>query len=333
MSAIISYNKKIAIRYKKAIGIFESINGDKLNVESRPLTASRNPTNVICSHPTFTKTLFPTIIGISHTDTKFVEKVKLEVEAFSLIVPLGGLDLNIRASFNMDNVHTKEELKSFIVKNGLPEDITADALYKKIVDTVEPIDLHKYLTFDSIDSILSYYRWIHCIHSSVVANTPEDCDKSENIRFFIYDYETAAAKSNKSFEKIEEALDAIKALRDEKKVKTINALVVALNVVPVDEIDVLEFKSLYYKLYEYTQGNPDSVLEKLKDPHFKSKVFAEDMRKAQVLFVNEHGDYVDSNDSSKVIGSIYNDASITEFLNAEENQAYIVDLKKRSKAE
>ena len=67
-----------------------------------------------------------------------------------------------------------------------------------ILSNLEPIEYHKYFKYSNTKD---YLYWIMALTSNQVANTPEDADKSPNIRFFIYD-DKVNKKSLKYFSKM-----------------------------------------------------------------------------------------------------------------------------------
>jgi hypothetical protein len=167
------------------------------------------------------------------------EEAKLDkISTLNVSVPLNGYKLDLKGNFNLtdsvrkpyidkyiddNNLYEFKKIKNpdFDGKNKEPEFIESD---EKVIKSeqdilrhilaskdIEIIDYHQYIKFDNNTD---YLMWIVCFNSSQVANTPEDINKSPNIRFFIYD-EKLAEKSELS--NITSEIDAVQKLIDYKK--------------------------------------------------------------------------------------------------------------------
>ena len=293
-------NKSLWIKYKLNKSVFESLNAAAYATQSRPLGTSNNVVRLITSNSTLCEMILPNLIGVSPKSENWDREKADYISNLQLIVPSSGYKLKLGASFDVDDYLRKDNIKKYIEDNNLYDDVVSgetkpdvDAkgnaiekpIYNKVVKStseilkailndsnVEVIDYHKYFKYDDTKD---YLFWILATYSSQVANSPEDADKSPNIRFFLFD-EKIAEKidlENTNFEI--EAINKITEIKNGKSSEILEDITLVLGVVDFESLLDVSSDNIvdycYSKLFKYAKSNPKDILEELKNKDYKIK--------------------------------------------------------------
>lgn len=260
--------KSIEIKFKLSLSTFESLNTKAYATLSRPLGIKEALANSILSHETFTATIFPAIIGMSPQSPTWVEGCKEHIMSHQIVVPKGGLVLNLNHTFDPDDIRTKDNIKKFIedykcfeiipavleadgktVKTAAKrKNMSDDIIYKKILG-LDVMEYHKYFTFRSP---ADYLRWCICVHSNEVANEPDDVDRSTNIRFFLFDANSERKREISKYDKISVAITNLLELKN--KPEMVRAIAHYTGAVAIIDSEHYVDEDFYISLFKQLNG-------------------------------------------------------------------------------
>ena len=359
-------NKRLTIKFKLAISVFEVINKAAYATLSRSLGATGKPVHSMLAHNSFCDSVLPIIIGNNNKNSDW-EREKYEyVSSIQISIPSTGLNLDLGYTFNRDNMNLKEDILKYIedysqfemvnqpiistkkvqdlkdATKQIDKEVSTDNIVKvefedkqivsHILDNaaIGIIDYHKYFKFDSPKD---YMYWVLCSLSSEVANTPEDVQKSPNIRFFLYD-EKVSRKTDMDIAKLEikaiNKLNAIRQMSDGDEI--IKNIAIISNAVSFDELQDYEDDSegLYLRLFTYSKEHSLEFLEiaENKDIAIQSKI--KSYINADVLRIDDKSNIIETANTSNILGKDLNDA-ISYFKNPT-NKAEITKFDNRFKS-
>lgn len=310
--------KRIWIKYKTHQSVFEVINYAAFSTQTRPLGITQTAVNIITSHPTLTKYILPNILGISENSVEWRTEVTEYINGIQIIVPLAGFKLNLNYRFDTDDPIRKENIKAYIKKYKAfkiaDKELAAKNDPKGFIDFSEsellnhiltnkyitPIDYHLYFSYEEP---VHYLYWIVAITSSQVANTPEDVDKSTNIRFFIFDEKRAERVEMSSLDSEIKVINSISALYSAKDRKLIDIAILSESVdyetVEAQGDDVLDY--VFKKVYNMCKISPLSISDLLNDAELSAKSNIRKLIAKNLLYADSNGNIVNS-ETGKVIG-------------------------------
>ena len=299
---MIRINKTLHIKYKTAISVFENINQVAYATQSRPLCTNTKQVNTILSHPTFCDSILPVLIGRNSNASDW-EMVKTDyISSLQLNVPSSGYPLELSSTYDSDNKLLSVNIAKYIKDNNLKDKTEKEVVYH-IVENVEPINYHLYFKYDNVKD---YLFWIMALTSSQVANTPEDFDKSNNIRFFIYDDKVAKKKILKDVELREKA--AQEAIKLKSKKDILGQIALMQNILTIAELEEITVEDLYIEIFNYANSVPDVFLNILKDEKLEIKSTIKTYIEYSILKINDENNIVDGKNESIVIGGSIEEA-------------------------
>jgi len=304
---MIAKQKVLYLKYKLHQSVFESINDIAYSTQVRPLCTTKGAVSKMLAHPTLSRFTLPNILGLNETSMDW-EREKLDYISNLIIrVPRNGYKLDLSHSFEKDSPLRKPFIDKFIedykVKSADGKDASEAVLYGRIIKEVAAIDLHQYLSFGNVQD---YLYWVLADNSSVVANKPEDVDKSHNIRFFIFD-ETVAEK-NKA-ESTSKRIEAVTKLSEMKSGSSKNRLVdlaLELNAVEYDVIEEFETDAekidyTFTKLFEFANDYPTELLDAANDADLTYKSLIKKCILRSLIVSDDEGKFTNTL-TDKVIG-------------------------------
>ena len=308
---MININKTLTLKYKLAISVYESMNKAAYATQTRSLGTNQKQINTILAHPTFCDYVLPVIIGNNKNNPDWEREKQDFISSTQIAIPVSGYPLDLSCTFDKDNVHLKANIEKYIEDNAkdlydikevnkeevrtLKDDKT---IALDIINKLEPIEYHKYFKYTNAKD---YLYWILALTSNQVANTPEDADKSPNIRFFIYD-----DKLNKKAN-LEKAETREKASTEVIKIKTngelLRSIALVKNVLTFDELEELEDSEIYLAVFNYANSYPSEFLAVVSDKELKTKATIKKYLEVGILKVNDNNEIADGKNDKIVLGS------------------------------
>jgi len=305
---MIKVTKKLVLKYKLALSVFEQLNKAAYATQIRSLGTSRNIVNTILSHNTFCDSILPIIIGNNKLNADWEKEKSEYIASIQLAVPATGVTFELTSNFDLDNPNTKKEIELYVEENNLYSNeehskikSEADIVKHILADkNVLPIDLHKYFKFINPKD---YLYWIVCVNSSQVSNTADDVNKSSNIRFFLYD-EKVARKIDMDNNKLElEAVNKLNALKQGSDAENIlKGIAIINNVIPYEELEGTDLEDLYLIMYKYCKESPNDFLTVAKDEDIKIQSKLRLYINNNIFAYDDKGNIVEALDHTKIIG-------------------------------
>lgn len=308
---MITINKTLTLKYKLSISVYESMNKVAYATQTRSLGTNQKQVNTILSHSTFCDYVLPVIIGNNKNNPEWEREKQDYISSIQIAIPVSGYPLDLTSTFDRDNIYLKQNIEKYISDNSkdlydikevnkeevktLKDDKTI-ALH--ILSNLEPIEYHKYFKYSNTKD---YLYWIMALTSNQVANTPEDADKSPNIRFFIYD-DKVNKKSN-----LEKAEAREKASTEVIKIKSnadlLKQIALVKNIVTFDELEEMEDSEVYLAVFAYANSYPSEFLAIVSDKDLKYKSLIKKYLEVGILKVNDNNDIADGKNDKIVLGS------------------------------
>lgn len=327
---MITINKTISLKYKLAISVYESMNKAAYATQTRSLGTNQKQVNTLLSHPTFCDMVLPVIIGNNKNNQDWEREKQDYISSVQIAVPVSGYPLDLSCIFDRDNVHLKDNIKKYISDNS-SELYTGDKDDKKLVDDKlialhiinnnEPIEYHKYFKYNHSKD---YLYWVMSLTSNQVANSPEDADKSPNIRFFIYDEKVNKKANLEKAESREKASTEVIKLKSNEEV--LRAIALIKNIATFDELEEMDTNEVYLAVFSYANSYPEEFLSAATDKDLKIKTTIKKYLEIGILVTDENNEIADGKNGKIVLGSSMetavkyfanptNSAEITKYAN------------------
>jgi len=332
-------NKYLWIKFKLSISVFESINKTAFATEVRSLTiGSKSLVNKMLSHSTLSDYILPLIIGLNKNSPDW-EKEKLNAfSSLQLSVPLTGYKLNLNSTITYDDILRKKDIIKYVEDNNLMV-LDADKKVKSLPDLnvvakhilankqLSEIDYHQYFSFENNKD---YLYWIVAVNSSQVANTPEDVNKSSNIRFFIFDEKIAQKSEFNSISKEIEVTNKLNSLKNKNDYDSLLNVALVSKALEYDELSDVDNANeyVYIKLFRHSKIDPMSILNAMEDKNLTTKANIRKYIEVGIFKLNDEGIIMNSiND--KPIGSSLEEA--VKYFNNPINEGDVTSFAKMYK--
>jgi hypothetical protein len=308
---MITINKTLTLKYKLAISVYESMNKAAYATQTRSLGTNQKQINILLSHPTFCDSVLPVIIGNNKNNSDWEREKQDYISSTQIAVPVSGYPLDLNCSFDIDNVHLKGNIEQYIKDNAkdLYDTKTVDKEEVKviksdkdialhIINNLEPIEYHKYFRYINAKD---YLYWVMALTSNQVANSPEDADKSPNIRFFIYD-DKVNKKSNLEKAEVREKASA-EVIKLKSQPDLLKNIALVKNVVTFDELEEMDDSEVYLAVFSYANSYPSEFIAVISDKDLKNKSIIKKYLEVGILKVNDNNEIADGKNDKVVLGS------------------------------
>lgn len=309
---MIQINKTLTLKYKLAISVYESMNKAAYATQTRSLGTNQKQVNVLLSHPTFCDYTLPVIIGNNKNNSDWEREKQDYISSTQIAIPVSGYPLDLSCTFDRDNINLKENIAKYIVDNAKDLYIVKEGKDKEnesvlkddksiathILSNVEPIEYHKYFKYTNARD---YLYWIMALTSNQVANTPDDADKSPNIRFFIYDDKVNKKANLEKAETREKASTAVIKLKSQTDLLKDIALV--KNVITFDELEEMDDSEIYLAVFSYANTYPSEFIAVAEDKDLKHKSTIKKYLEVGILKINDNNEIADGRNDKIVLGS------------------------------
>ena len=107
---MITIKKRIAIKYKLAQSVFESLNKLAYNTQARSLGTTTTVTNRLLANPTLLDTILPIIIGNNNKNSEWEHEKVDYVSSIQIPINSGGLELDLNCIFDKSSAMFKENI-------------------------------------------------------------------------------------------------------------------------------------------------------------------------------------------------------------------------------
>ena len=299
---MITIKKSLTIKYKLSKSVFESINKLAYNTQARPLGFTKSAVHAVLAHPTFCEDVLPIIIGNNSKNAEWEHEKLDHLNSVQLSVVNNGYTLELDSVFKKDDPKYKEAVANYIADYKLKEDSTE----KEIVDSIlankaiTPIDYHVYFRFINPKD---YLYWVMACNSNEVANTPEEVEKSPNIRFFFFDEKVAKRRALTEAENKAKAVNKLNSLRatDNGDV-LLKDIAILKSIIPFDEVQDMDKEDIYLELFSYVNLNADEFLVIAEDKDIAINATIKKYIDSNILSISESGSIVVSANTSTVVG-------------------------------
>lgn len=315
---MVRINKKLFIKYKLSISVFEALNQKAYATQSRALGTTSKVINSLLADLTFCDTILPIIVGNNNKNADWEREKQNYLSSVQLSIPSSGYPLDLNSTFDVDSSNLGKYIAEYIKENA--EDLYTKSTNKEETepvlksekeiakhildnDKVKVIDYHKYFKFDNAND---YLYWTICDLSNQVANTTEDVDKSPNIRFFLFDEKVVRQRYSDKIDKEMEATDKLKSIKTETAL--LKNIALYKNILTLDELEEIDDKQLYIDMYNFAKNSPDEFIDIVKDKDVKLKSDIRKYIEVGILYINDSGDIVDADNQSIVLGASVEDA-------------------------
>lgn len=308
-------NKSLWIKFKTSISVFETINKTAFATEVRSLSiGSKSIVNKILSHPTLSDYILPNLIGLNKNSADW-ERTKLDyVSSLQLSVPLTGYKLDLNCTISYDDNNRKQNLIKYVKDNDLYAGAKKDELPSlKVLSEhifknrqLSELDYHQYFVFDNNKD---YLYWIIAVNSSQVANTPEDVNKSSNIRFFLFDEKSAQKTEFTNISKEIEANNKLAAIKNKDDKESLLNIALVTKAIDYDEISDMDdyTEYIYVKLFKYSKVDPVSIINAIADTNLVTKANIRKYIETGIFRLTDEGIIINSS-NEKPIGSSMEEA-------------------------
>jgi hypothetical protein len=186
---------KIVSIYRKLDGLFTSINRAVTQEGNQYIGTSITAKRTMMLQEEEMRSYMPQLIGVQPGNLEFVLRLNKYWDTLAIFVPEHGMPLEIGIYYRFDDESRSKAIKAFMTKHSLKaDDITAFA------DKVEEEVPHeKRWMYGNPINTRDYALWRYCLNYSHVANNPELVHKSNKIRFYIHDEDSARKASAEMF--------------------------------------------------------------------------------------------------------------------------------------
>lgn len=328
---MITINKTLTLKYKLAISVYESMNKAAYATQTRSLGTNQKQINTLLSHPTFCDYVLPIIIGNNKNNSDWEREKQDYISSIQIAIPVSGYPLDLGCTFDRDNIYLKDNIEKYIkdnakdlydtkeiekeievekevdkvkkiVKEKVKETVTVvkddKTIALDIINKLDPIEYHKYFRYTNVKD---YLYWVMALTSNQVANTPDDADKSPNIRFFIYDDKINKKSNLEKAEVREKASTAVIKLKSQTDLLKDIALV--KNVVTFDELEEMDDSEIYLAVFSYANSYPSEFISVAEDKDLKHKSTIKKYLEVGILKVNDNNEIADGKNDKIVLGS------------------------------
>ena len=309
---MITINKTLTLKYKLAISVYESMNKAAYATQTRSLGTNQKQINTLLSHPTFCDYVLPIIIGNNKNNSDWEREKQDYISSIQIAIPVSGYPLDLSCTFDRDNIYLKDNIEKYIKDNAkdLYDTKTSEkdkevkalkddkAIALDIINKLDPIEYHKYFRYTNVKD---YLYWVMALTSNQVANTPDDADKSPNIRFFIYDDKVNKKSNLEKAEVREKASTAVIKLKSQTDLLKDIALV--KNVVTFDELEEMDDSEIYLAVFSYANSYPSEFISVAEDKDLKHKSTIKKYLEVGILKVNDNNEIADGKNDKIVLGS------------------------------
>ena len=316
------------------MSVFESLNKVAYSTQVRSIGCTGSAAKKMLSHETFSDVILTGLLGNNKLNSDWEIQKYEHINSLQISVPVSGLDLELSYRFDMSDPRYKDTISKFITDHDLtkmenpkkegdaPVMVypTEEELHDAIIANCDPIDLHRYFIFENIKD---YQYWVMATLSNEVANTPEDFDKSKNIRFFIYD---PAVARKKELGKANAVANSVQTLLSNKNnVELLRQIALVTKTIDFEEFNQSSDEEVYLALFSaITTDTIVGFTEAVANKSIAKEVLIRKYIHSGLLVIDDEGRIVDAAVRSKLIGNDINSA-VAYFnnpLNAGEVEKY-----------
>lgn len=185
----VRYSKSTRINWKLNPNWFQTQNSKVLEIEIQRVGTSQSAVNAMIAKDELLKVVMPTVIGSSYEaiSGNWQKEMKDYFNSITIRVPKEGYDLDLSMDFDINDVNPIR--KSYIETLKQTHKITTSQELCDLVvslngkDSIRDEFLYRYGEMVNPES---YIHYIYCLGYKGVANTPDDINKSSDIRFYIF---------------------------------------------------------------------------------------------------------------------------------------------------
>lgn len=291
--------REIEIIWKLNPSTFEKINAEVYSNPPQRLGSKHSSVDrMVNMYGDEMKVLLPSIIGVSSLDVTWYKAIKYYWDSVSYLIPPSGKKLEVGFSYSIDDISRKSAIESLSKNITTIKDDATLAEYCEI--SVKEEEKYRYGRPIKIEDYLMYR---YCLVDGHVANTIEDANKSNNIRFII-----SNPKAMQDFKRQNHALETkansiyIDALKDSQIVANI-LYSMGIDITNMDQLD------REIKLKEVYISDPKKFVEVSSDKNLNLKAKIERyILKGILNRLPDSSIIVDSTDISFTVGGDINEA-------------------------
>ena len=320
---MIKRNNQLSLRFKLSMSVFESLNTVAYATQVRALGVSGSAAKKLLSHETYCDTVLPNILGNNKLNSDWESQKYEHINSVQISIPTAGLDLDLSHKFDITDSRYIPEITKFITEQNLikitpavkevkdgtgkvttpaSEEVvinpTEEEVYNAIVSKVKPLDLHKYFIFDNLKH---YEYWVIATLSNEVANTPEDFDKSKNIRFFIYDPNLARKKELSKADATSKSIQKLISIKND--VELVKHIAIVTKAIEFEDLDTLTNEDIYLSLFQgITSNTIDGFIEAAENKSISTEVLIRKYIHKGIFAITEDNCIVDASNLGVIIG-------------------------------
>ena len=308
---MIKRNNQLSLRFKLSMSVFESLNNVAYATLVRALGVSGSAAKKLLSHETYCDIVLPNILGNNKLNSDWESQKYEHINSVQISIPTAGLDLDLTHKFDITDSRYVAEITKFIeevtdnagkiITPAKEEEIinpTEEEVYNAIVSKVQPLDLHKYFIFDNLKH---YEYWVIATLSNEVANTPEDFDKSKNIRFFIYDPNLARKKELSKADATSKSIQKLISIKNETEL--VKQIAIITKAIEFEDLDTLTNEDIYLSLFQgITSNTIDGFIEASENKSIQTEVLIRKYIHKGIFAINEDNCIVDASNLGVIIG-------------------------------
>ena len=257
--------------------------------------------HTILSHPTFCDDILPIIIGNNNKNSEWEHEKANYISSVQLAVTTNGYVLELDHIFKLDDPKYKVNIDQYMKDYNVDKKSTEEEVLKHIQSNtdIKEIDLHSYFRFTNAKD---YLYWVMAVNSSQVANTTEDVEKSNNIRFYLHDDTVAKRKL------LSKADAQVKAIEKLNKVRALDNgddllkdIAILKNIIPFDEIVTMSKEDVYLELFQFANAQSEVFLSIVDDKDLSIQATIKKYIDSNILSYNENSEILNTS-SNTVIG-------------------------------
>ena len=321
----VEVKKEVSILWRKSHNNFMFENLKSLSEPTRYIGSAVNAVNYMLGCADEMKVLMRSILGTDpNSREQNWDKVlanywhSLQVQVFQ-----NGKILQIGYIYDIDDVEKQEAIDK--LKVSKPSIKSSEDLVK-YCETKEFHEEYRY-KYGMPINIEEYLLWRYCLKYSHVANTPEEVNKSNNIRFYLW---SAADERRLKLTDYKSKMEAMQKASTIIASEELTTNVVCLMVDSQEIINTLypsiEDKHLF--IMDQARNNPDKLIAIASDKNLVMKVMIERMVFNNILKrIANTSIIVDSENSEIVIGNTLDEAVSYMSSSSEQTKPRIAEYK------
>lgn len=318
-------SRKVSIQWKLNPDVFSIINKDVLSDTYRRFGSSMVAVNAILAQEELLKATMPLIIGFNPNDLGWQKAVTTYWNDLGIDIPENGKELEIGFKFDVNDPSREKFISKLAAINKKDDEALANYCLSTLTKERE-IELIRYGTpIKPID----YLLWVYSKNYRDVANTVEDINKSNYIRFYIHDNEVEkirkTAAVNTQLVAIEKLTELIKSNDSSTRIYNLLCVLEPENII---ELDSLNDNDRKVKIFELCQKDSEAFIKVVDDKTLDTRVVIEKLLYKKIIKRYNNTDIiVDSEDASLVLGNTTTEA--ISWFSMEQNAAKVSEYKTR----